>query len=149
VRGQTALIAGEAGVGKSRLVAEISARARGRGRAVMQGRCFEPDRALPYMPLLDLLRTYLGPDPRLPACDRAGHGRESRLLRRHAADRPAAGSMIAIGLWESAADLPAGDDGYDEARLGDMLAGPLVHESYEVSVQVEVSDQGAARIRGI
>jgi DNA-binding CsgD family transcriptional regulator len=58
-QGQVALIAGEAGVGKSRLAAEVRGRAIGQGFAVLQGRCFEPDRALPYAPLCDLLRAYL------------------------------------------------------------------------------------------
>src|SRR5215216_1935244 len=52
------LIAGEAGVGKSRLVAEIKARAAQRGGQIVQGRCFEQDRALPYAPLIDLLRSF-------------------------------------------------------------------------------------------
>jgi DNA-binding CsgD family transcriptional regulator len=55
--GQAALIAGEAGIGKSRLVAE--ARARRQGFLVLEGRCFEPDRALPYAPFVDLLQTHL------------------------------------------------------------------------------------------
>src|SRR5687768_16360929 len=58
-QGQVALIGGEAGVGKSRLVAEVKGRAIGQGFAVLQVRCFEPDRALPYAPLCDLLRAYL------------------------------------------------------------------------------------------
>jgi DNA-binding CsgD family transcriptional regulator len=64
--GHIALITGEAGVGKSRLVAEIARRVRGGRREdgyseplLLQGRCFEPDRALPYAPLRDLLRMYL------------------------------------------------------------------------------------------
>jgi DNA-binding CsgD family transcriptional regulator len=57
--GQVALIVGEAGIGKSRLVAETRARAVEHGFAIFQGRCFEPDRALPYAPLLDLLRAFL------------------------------------------------------------------------------------------
>jgi DNA-binding NarL/FixJ family response regulator len=64
--GHTALITGEAGIGKSRLVAETIRRARSTWREdgateprALQGRCFEPDRALPYAPLRDLLRTYL------------------------------------------------------------------------------------------
>jgi DNA-binding CsgD family transcriptional regulator len=59
-QGQVALIAGEAGVGKSRLVAEVRARAATQGFAILQGRCFEPDFVLPYAPLLDLLRAQLG-----------------------------------------------------------------------------------------
>src|SRR5262245_17860414 len=53
-----ALIAGEAGIGKSRLVAEITTIAAWRGAQIVQGRCFEQDRALPYAPLVDLLRSF-------------------------------------------------------------------------------------------
>lgn len=58
-QGQTAIIVGEAGVGKSRLAAEALARARALGFGVLAGGCFEPDRALPYAGLLDLLRAQL------------------------------------------------------------------------------------------
>src|SRR5690349_14982957 len=61
--GGTVFIAGEAGVGKSRLVAEARARAAARGMALLDGRCFEPDRMLPYAPLLDLLRTLVAGQP--------------------------------------------------------------------------------------
>jgi DNA-binding CsgD family transcriptional regulator len=61
--GQVALIAGEAGVGKSRLAAEARRRAAQQGFAILQGRCFEPDRALPYAPLRELLRMYLAECP--------------------------------------------------------------------------------------
>jgi DNA-binding CsgD family transcriptional regulator len=62
--GQTVLIAGEAGIGKTRLVAEAlatlrSSRSQDRTPMVLQGRCFELDRSLPYAPLLDLLRSFL------------------------------------------------------------------------------------------
>ncbi len=52
--GSTLLIAGEAGIGKSRLVAEARAQT---GMRVIQGHCFEPDRRLPFAPILDLLRS--------------------------------------------------------------------------------------------
>jgi len=54
--GQTVLIAGEAGVGKSRLLAEAKAYAAERRIALLQGACFPQDSAYPYAPLLDLLR---------------------------------------------------------------------------------------------
>jgi DNA-binding CsgD family transcriptional regulator len=57
-RGQLLLLAGEAGVGKSRLVREARSRAVAAGMNVLQGNCFESDRALPYAPLLDLLRAF-------------------------------------------------------------------------------------------
>jgi DNA-binding CsgD family transcriptional regulator len=58
-QGQTVLLTGEAGVGKSRLVAELQAQATQHGAILLQGRCFEQDGVLPYAPLLDLLRGWL------------------------------------------------------------------------------------------
>ena len=55
--GQTALITGEAGIGKTRLVAEVKQRCRGLGLGILEGHCFEPDRALPYAPVLDMLHS--------------------------------------------------------------------------------------------
>ena len=52
-----ALVSGEAGVGKSRLVAEGMAYAAGQGFLVLRGHCFQIDNAYPYAPLLDLLRS--------------------------------------------------------------------------------------------
>jgi DNA-binding CsgD family transcriptional regulator len=52
----TVLIAGEAGVGKSRLVAEAKAYAAERGFVLLEASCFPQDSTCPYAPLLDLLR---------------------------------------------------------------------------------------------
>lgn len=61
--GHVALIVGEAGIGKSRLVTETCATATQRGFTTLRGDCFESDRWLPYAPLLDLLRSrWLGRD---------------------------------------------------------------------------------------
>src|SRR5215831_18331180 len=56
-RGGTFLLVGEAGIGKSRLVAEAKSRAE--DLTILQGNCFEADRGLPYAPILDLLRTFI------------------------------------------------------------------------------------------
>jgi DNA-binding CsgD family transcriptional regulator len=56
--GQILLVAGEAGIGKSRLVAEAVRAAQQRQLAALQGHCFEPDRLLPFAPLIDLLQTF-------------------------------------------------------------------------------------------
>jgi DNA-binding CsgD family transcriptional regulator len=61
--GQVLLISGEAGIGKTRLVSEALARAQAAGYLVLLGACYETDRALPYAPFIDLLRTYVGVDP--------------------------------------------------------------------------------------
>ena len=64
--GQTVLIAGEAGIGKSRLLSDATARLRSPDSPTppvdvltLVGRCFEQDAAFPYAPLLDLLRAFL------------------------------------------------------------------------------------------
>lgn len=55
---RVALITGEAGIGKTRFVNEVTSAAREQGMAVLIGRCFEQDQALPYAPLVDLLNTF-------------------------------------------------------------------------------------------
>ena len=54
-----ALISGEAGVGKSRLVAGVKAYAAEQGFLLLQGQCFPTDLTYPYAPLLDLLRSLI------------------------------------------------------------------------------------------
>src|SRR4051812_38579971 len=61
-RGGVLLIAGEAGIGKSRLLTEIADRGAAQGAPSLAGRCFEPDRVLPYAPLLGILRDQLDAD---------------------------------------------------------------------------------------
>ncbi len=51
--GALVLISGEAGVGKSRLVKEVEARARGAGMLALTGRCLNIEGAPPYQPLLE------------------------------------------------------------------------------------------------
>lgn len=58
-RGQMALLCGEAGIGKSRLVAETRTYAALSGFLILQGNCFRSDRFFPYAPLIDLLRSYI------------------------------------------------------------------------------------------
>jgi DNA-binding CsgD family transcriptional regulator len=55
--GQVALISGEAGIGKSRLLREIKLRAPPE-TLILEGGCSPTDSALPYSPLLDLFRNF-------------------------------------------------------------------------------------------
>ena len=57
--GQTTLISGEAGIGKSRLVREITAVAGECNFLCLTGFCFEGDQDLPLAPFLDLLRQHV------------------------------------------------------------------------------------------
>ncbi len=54
--GALAVIEGEAGIGKTRLAAEILRRARATGAVVLEARCHEDEAGLPYGPVVDLLR---------------------------------------------------------------------------------------------
>ncbi len=59
-----ALVSGDAGVGKTRLVTELAARAREQGFTVLSGRCAELGDSVPYLPLADALRdATTGPGP--------------------------------------------------------------------------------------
>jgi class 3 adenylate cyclase/tetratricopeptide (TPR) repeat protein len=54
-RGRLALVAGEAGVGKSRLVAEIGDEAQARGMRVLTGHCVEMSGTPPYLPYVEII----------------------------------------------------------------------------------------------
>src|SRR6266516_1401312 len=64
--GQVALISGEAGIGKSRMVAEAKTYATTQGFLLLQGNCFPTDLTCPYAPLLDLLRSLVASNPAAP-----------------------------------------------------------------------------------
>src|SRR5499427_8213633 len=52
-----ALVSGDAGMGKTRLVAELATVAAARGFMVLSGRCAELGDSVPYLPLADALRS--------------------------------------------------------------------------------------------
>jgi DNA-binding CsgD family transcriptional regulator len=56
-RAVTALVGGDAGVGKSRLVAEVMTVAGGSGFTVLCGQCAEIGDSVPYLPFADAFRT--------------------------------------------------------------------------------------------
>jgi class 3 adenylate cyclase len=57
--GRVALLAGEAGVGKTRLATELGDRARGMGAKVLSGACSEAAIAMPYLPFLEALGNHV------------------------------------------------------------------------------------------
>jgi class 3 adenylate cyclase/tetratricopeptide (TPR) repeat protein len=64
-RGSLVLVAGEAGVGKSRLVAEIAREAEARGMRVLTGHCVESVGAAPYLPYVEMIEQAVS-NPRNP-----------------------------------------------------------------------------------
>ena len=58
-KGPLALVEGEAGIGKTRLVEEVARYAEAHGATVLRGRCYEFGNGLPYQPIAESLRGYL------------------------------------------------------------------------------------------
>ena len=78
---RVALLAGEPGVGKTRLAAELSARAHDGGGIVLAGRCDE-DLGVPYQPFVEALRQFVDHTPPHDLRGRLGRygGELSRLV---------------------------------------------------------------------
>jgi DNA-binding SARP family transcriptional activator len=55
-QGGLAIVDGEAGIGKTRLLDEVGARLRADGRTVLSARCYQGEADLPYAPIVELLR---------------------------------------------------------------------------------------------
>lgn len=107
-RASTVLLSGDAGVGKTRLLDELTARASARGVRVLTGHCVDlGDVGLPYLPFVDLLRP-VAADPGL-------------------APAASADAVVAPLLAGSPAGLPAGAP--VPAPEGRDLAGPLPHRA--------------------
>lgn len=90
-RGGSVLLAGEAGVGKSRLVTALTERAANDQFTTLLGHCYEQDVAFPYAPWIDLLRAFCSTHPDRAVADLLG---------------PAAAELIAL-LPELGLRLPA------------------------------------------
>lgn len=97
---QLALVSGEAGVGKTRLVAEVAAAARAQGAVVASTRCFGTSGRLPLAPVAEWLRD--------PAMGRATAGlpqvwrtEVERLVPAGARKRaPSSGSRAKVDAWQ-------------------------------------------------
>src|SRR5205807_10232290 len=78
---RVALIAGEPGVGKTRLAAELAGRAHAEGAVVLAGRCDE-GLGVPYQPFVEALRHFVDHLPRNQLRNRLGRhaGELARLV---------------------------------------------------------------------
>ena len=92
--GRLFLIAGEPGIGKSRLAEELIGMARARGARVLVGRCWEAGGAPPYWPWVQALRSYM-------------RDADREALRSHLVGRGPQLVTILPELRELLPDLPA------------------------------------------
>jgi DNA-binding NarL/FixJ family response regulator len=114
-RSVVALVSGDAGVGKSRLISEVTKLAAGRGFTVLSGQCAELGDSVPYLPLADALRgaaqatgvrDALGSRPALNRLlPEAGDGRQADEDRSGLARQQMFGGVLGL-LAELAAAAP-------------------------------------------
>jgi DNA-binding NarL/FixJ family response regulator/tetratricopeptide (TPR) repeat protein len=121
---QVVLVAGDAGVGKTRLLGALADRARRRGTRVLAGGCVElGDIGLPYLPVVDALRE-LADDPE-----------EARLLAGAAMTAPGLGRLLP-GIEPAG---PTGDD-LDQLQVLDAVRAVLVGLSERSPVLLVLED---------
>jgi tetratricopeptide (TPR) repeat protein len=114
-RGSLVLVAGEPGIGKTRLADELAARAESLGAGVLWGTCWEGDGAPAFWPWIQALR------------DHAGR-RDPATLRRELGDGAADVARLVPGLAGRVGELPpspALEPDQARFRLFDAVAGLL------------------------
>jgi tetratricopeptide (TPR) repeat protein len=110
--GRFVLLAGEAGIGKTRLVKELAQRARKLGCEVLWGSCSEAELALPYLPFVEAIGNHLGQQD--PAVVRADLGRTAGEL-----------AQLFPQLEEGPPRAPAGDPAQAKLRLFESVVALL------------------------
>jgi tetratricopeptide (TPR) repeat protein len=128
--GRLFLLAGEPGIGKSRLADEAATRARQRGVRVAWGRCWEAGGAPAYWPWVQSLRAYV-------------RDADPEILR----SRLGAGAPFVTQLLPELADVPAPSPLEGEAgrfRLFDAVAGFLRNAATDQPRMLVLDDLQAA-----
>lgn len=116
-RGGVVLLAGEPGIGKTRLAEELAARAMARGAVVLWGRCWEGAGAPAFWPWVQVIRGYL-----------QGQAEDLVSLRHDLGAGAADIAQLVPAVHDRIPDLPAPPPLEPEAarfRLFDSLAGFL------------------------
>ena len=122
------LIAGDAGVGKTRLLLELATRAEGRGVRVLVGGCMEVgDVGLPYVPFVDAFRD-LGTRPG-----------EAGVAAPLAAAVPSLGRLLPELAADALAAQAAGD-GFERVQLFDGVLSLLTRLSELAPLLLVIED---------
>lgn len=130
--GRTLLLAGEAGIGKSRLIGELLERAKS-STTVLFGECHESTRDLPLQPIVDALRSGLRAD-RLTKLDVPAYAVDR--LRSLLPELPATPSRAKDAVDDGEADLPAAP----RRQLFEALTLLIVALAREQPVTIVVDD---------
>jgi tetratricopeptide (TPR) repeat protein len=130
-RGQLVLISGEPGIGKTRLVEELTTYAHLRDALVLWGRCYEGEGAPPYWPWIQVLRAYsIDHDPDALS-ETMGHG---------AADIAQIVSEVRRRLPGLEPQPPSVGDEQARFRLFDAIATFLLNASRREPLVVVLDD---------
>ncbi|MEO8570710.1 MAG: AAA family ATPase [Chloroflexota bacterium] len=140
---RTVVVAGEAGIGKSRLVDEVVARIASDGGRVLSGGCLAlGSGGLPYAPFVEAFRALLRDvDPAtLPALLGPSRGELARLMPevRGRPDQTDRGSAAAVAVVSP--DEAATDDRFAQVRLFELVLGVLVRLARTAPVALVVED---------
>lgn len=93
-QGGVVLVAGEPGIGKTRLVTELAERARSQGFRLLYGRAYESEGMPPYLPIIEALTDYVRSCPQ-------------EELKRQLGDSAAVVSLLVPAVPSLLPDLPA------------------------------------------
>jgi class 3 adenylate cyclase len=102
--GGVVIVGGEAGMGKTRLVTDLVARARRRGCVVVSGACSEAELSLPYLPFLEAIGNHLAKEDVSALRDRLGSAADELAQLFPQMGRPTAGTdapQAKLRLFES------------------------------------------------
>ena len=138
IHGRLLVLEGEAGIGKTRLAAELAADVERRGGRVAWARCHEGEAELPYAPLAQLLRTLLRDHTGSAILDESARGAVATLVPEFAPggaalgrdDRPDARLRYYESLRNAIAVMAAGDQPallvFDDLHLADHATAEFV-----------------------
>jgi len=113
-QGQVVLVAGEAGVGKSRLLHELHARIDATKVRILQARCSSYDGGGPYLPFAEILRAALG----FPRHDSHGFAAEEVVARICNLD---ASLQLFVPLYLNVLSIPSDAHALQRQLRGDLL----------------------------
>lgn len=100
-RGKLVMIAGEPGIGKTRIAEEASVYANLRGAQVLWGHCYETEAGLPFIPFIEALRSHVAM-------------RTPEELRSELGDGASDVAKLISEIRQVLPDLPSADEGPEE-----------------------------------
>jgi class 3 adenylate cyclase len=125
--GRFVLVAGEAGIGKTRLADELARRARKLGGTVLWGSCSEAELALPYLPFVEAIGNHL--DEHDPGDVRAALGPTAAEL-----------AQLFPQLGNGASSPPSADPSHAKLRMFESVVTLLEHWARERALLLVLDD---------